>query len=69
VHVAAFDRVHVCLTPVNVTSGMGHFEFDPGEEFTSSVIASCLQLGLHDFGTMGLSGLIDVSRPCRGRLA
>jgi hypothetical protein len=52
-----------------VTSGVAHFEFDPGEEFTSSVIASCLQHGLHEFGTVELSGLLDVSRPCRGRLA
>jgi hypothetical protein len=61
----------VCLRPVIVTSGVGNFKFDPGEKFISSVIASCLQHGLHEFDTVGLSGLISVSRPCRrrGRLA
>jgi hypothetical protein len=50
------DRQHLWRT-----TGLGHFERDPGEAFVNTLISRCLEQGLRTFAPMSLGGLIDVS--------
>jgi hypothetical protein len=43
------------------TTGLGHFERDPGEAFVTTLISRCLGHGLQTFAPAGLGGLVDVS--------